>query len=297
MLLFREGACGRLFLLLRGLGSWLTILGLTITGLTILAAMMPVSAIARETAWTCPTSHYDESAAVSSVHDGDTVRLEDGRKIRLIGINAPELARSNKPEQAFAADARNQLKQFIISSDKQIRLVYGKERLDRYQRTLAHLFLPDGRNLQATLLRRGLATASAYPPNVAFSNCYQQAEQVAKCKLSGIWSDENYATKESAALEPDTQGFHIVSGQVERVSESGKGLWLFLQGGLMIGIRTADLPNFDRDELKSLAHQKITVRGWLYPKKKAKKGVKFYMRLRHPSAITPAATTGNIAKC
>lgn len=280
MMFYRKGAYGCLFLLLPVFSPMMII---------------PGSAISQNTIGVCPASHYDESAMVSSVHDGDTVRLEDGRKIRLIGINTPELAKGGKAEQAFAANARDQLKQLITSSNKQIKLVYGKERLDRYKRTLAHIFLPNNQNLQVALLQRGLATANVYPPNTAFSDCYQQVEQAARCKSTGIWSDEAYTTKNSASLEPDTQGFHIISGPVQRVSESSKGIWLFLEGGLMIGIRTEDLPNFDKNKLKSLSNQTMTVRGWLHPKKKAKKGVKFYMRLRHPSAIEP--TTDNVTKC
>lgn len=277
MRFYRKGAYGRLFLLLLGLS--------------------PAPTMSQDTASNCQASHYDESAVIKSVHDGDTVKLVDGRRIRLIGINTPELARSGKPEQAFAIDARDQLRRLIASGDNQVKLVYGKERLDRYQRTLAHLFLPDNQNLQLALIQRGLATASAYPPNVAFTDCYQQAEQVARCESRGIWSDENYATKNSTALAADTQGFHIISGQVERVSESAKGIWLFLQGGLMIGIRSEDLPNFDKNRLKSLSNQVITVRGWVHPKKKVKKGVKFYMRLRHPSAIEDATTIEKVTRC
>ncbi len=285
MRFYRKGAYGRLFLLMLGLAPAPGI------------SQNMNEGMAGNVASTCPANHYDEAAIIKSVHDGDTVKLVDGRKIRLIGINTPELARSGKPEQAFASDARDQLKQLIAASDNRVKLVYGKERLDRYQRTLAHLFLPNDQNLQLALLQRGLATASAYPPNVAFSDCYQLAEQIARCKSLGIWSDDDYATKRSATLDADTQGFHIISGQVERVSESGKGIWLFLQGGLMIGIRTEDLPNFDKNSLKSLTNKNVTVRGWLHPKKKAKKGVKFYMRLRHPSAIENASTPEKVSKC
>lgn len=245
----------------------------------------------------CSTNLYDDIATVSSVHDGDTVRLKDGRKIRLIGINAPEMARDNRPEQAFAANARDQLKRLLAESNNQVKLVYGTERLDRYKRTLAHLFLPDNQNLQEILLKQGLATANVYPPNVAFTGCYQRAEQGARCKSVGIWSDNDYAIKSSADLDPVTEGFRRVSGLVERVNESRKGLWLFLQGGLMISIHTEDLARFDTDELKSLSDKKITVRGWLAPRKKTKNRVKFHMRLRHPSAITATGTTDNVTKC
>ena len=271
-----KGAYGRLFLLLFGLA--------------------PTLVIAQNIASGCPASHYDESALIHSVHDGDTVKLEDGRKIRLIGINTPELSRSGKPEQAFAREARDQLKQLIASSNNQVKLVYGIERLDRYKRTLAHLFLTDNQNLQVAMLKRGLATTSVYPPNVAFSDCYQQVEQIARCQSVGLWSDEDYAAKNSEVLVPGSQGFHFITGLVEHVSESDKGIWLFLRGGIMIGIRTEDLPHFDEEQLKSLASQTITVRGWIHPKKKTKKGVKFYMRLRHPSAIT-LTTAEIVTKC
>lgn len=242
----------------------------------------------------CSTNHYDETASVISVHDGDTVKLQDGRKIRLIGINTPELARGDRPEQAFAIDARNQLKHFLSISNNQVKLVYGKERLDKYRRTLSHLFLPNGQNLQVALLEQGLATLSAFPPNTAFTDCYQQVEQLARCKSLGIWSDDNYTPKNSSALETGSKGVHTISGQIERVSESEKGIRLFLQGGLMIDIRTPDLPNFDKQGLKSLAGQNVTTRGWIHPKKRSK-NVKFYMRVRHPSSITP--TKDYLAKC
>jgi endonuclease YncB( thermonuclease family) len=271
----RKGACRRLFLLLIGLA--------------------PVPCTAQSTTPACPASHYDESAAVRSVHDGDTIKLEDGRKIRLIGINAPELARDSQPEQAFASDARDQLRRLIASSNHKVKLVYGHERLDRYKRTLAHLFLPDNQNLQVELLKRGLATANVYPPNVAFSDCYQKVEQAARCQSVGLWSNDTYTTKNSKALEPGSRGFHFISGRVESVKESDKGVWLFLSGGVLAGIHTKDLPGFDTNELKSFANQTITIRGWLHPKSQVKKGVKFYMRLRHPSAIE--TTTANVTKC
>lgn len=287
MTFYRKGARWRLFSLIVPLIS-----GLAFSSQAISGSKMP-----DPVGDTCEAGYFDETARVRSIHDGDTVRLDDGRKIRLIGINSPEVARGDRPAQAFANKARDQLKRLIASHKNEVKLVYGKQRHDRYKRTLAHLFSPDSENLQATLLQSGLATAYTYPPNLAYTDCYLQAEQAARCKSRGIWSDSDYAVKSSTALDPDTDGFSIVSGRVERVSESRKGFRLFLEGGLMLDVPAADLPGFNKGELKSLANKKITVRGWLHPGKRGKKGAKFYMRLRHPSAITPAATTDNIIKC
>jgi endonuclease YncB( thermonuclease family) len=234
---------------------------------------------------TCPATVFDETTTVKSVHDGDTVRLMDGRKIRLIGINAPELARNKQPEQALATDSRDRLKQLLSQANNRVKLVYGKQRLDRYQRTLAHLFLPDGKNLQADLLQRGLATANTYPPNVAFTDCYVEVEQLARCQNAGIWSLNEYKILNSSQLSPEANGYHLLSGLVERVSESDKGFWIFLTDGIMLGVRKPDLKYFEIEQLRKLNQQKITVRGWLHPKKKITRGVKYYMRVRHPSAI------------
>lgn len=273
----RKGAYWRLFLLLTGLA--------------------PALCLAQITASDCPTAHYDETVVIHSVHDGDTIKLKDGRKIRLIGINTPELARGDQPEQAFAGDARDQLKRLVAASDNRGKLVFGKERQDRYKRTLAHLFLANHQNAQVELLKRGLAMANVYPPNIAFTECYQQVEQTARCQSIGLWSDNANALKDSAKLKPGSQGFHFISGKVERVTESDKGVRLFLKGGILVGIQAQDLPGFDKDALKALSNKTITIRGWLHPKNRSGKKVKFYMRLRHPSAIEATTTTGNVTKC
>ena len=59
----------------------------------------------------------------------------------------------------------------------EIGLAYGNQRLDRYGRTLAHAYLPDGLNLQAWLIEQGHAIAFTTPPNDRMSDCYRQREQ------------------------------------------------------------------------------------------------------------------------
>jgi len=265
-----------------------------------LVAVFPASAHAESA---CPAGQVDETARVRYVHDGDTIHLEDGRKVRLIGINAPELARDDMPAQAFALEARDALRAAIASHGNRVGLVYGTERHDRYKRILAHLFTPDGDNLQARLLLQGMATAIAYPPNVAYSECYARQEQVARCKGAGIWSDPEQAITKAADLDADSTGFHLVTGKVEHISQTEKGIWIFISK-LMLGIRTEDLANFDPSELLSLRGEQLTVRGWLnsispeQAKQKFLKGstATHYMRIRHPSAIE-IFSQGKAAKC
>ncbi|MCW8956201.1 MAG: thermonuclease family protein, partial [Gammaproteobacteria bacterium] len=124
----------------------------------------------------CAPRQISETAKVQYVHDGDTVRLQDGRKLRLIGINSPELARDKRPEQPFAQQARLKLMALLRKSNNRVMLETGPEPKDKYQRTLAHIYLPNGTNIQQTLLAAGMATAITTPPNATQSACYRQAE-------------------------------------------------------------------------------------------------------------------------
>ena len=54
----------------------------------------------------CSSDYYDETTNIRYIHDGDTLHLSDGRKVRLIGINTPELARDNRAAEAFAQQAK-----------------------------------------------------------------------------------------------------------------------------------------------------------------------------------------------
>ena len=266
----------------------------------LLSCLFPVAVHADNA---CPAGRVDEFASVGYVHDGDTVHLEDGRKIRLIGINTPELARDSKPAQAFSQAARKYLKKAIAAQDNRVALVYGEERHDRHNRTLAHLYSPDGDNFQAQLLPRGLAAAIAHPPNLANTECYAEQENTARCAGRGIWSDPEHAVLEAADLSAGNTGFHLVSGTVEHISESSRGTWLFVEQ-LMIGIRRDDLDEFDQAELLSLKGKRVTVRGWLQRsnKKQTKKKfrnsrtVNYFMHLRHPSSIEINQTVSR-AKC
>jgi len=234
------------------------------------------------TAQNCPSKLYDESVTIKYIHDGDTVKLVDGRKIRLIGINAPEVARKDRPAEAYALQARDHLRSLLHQHDNQVKLLYGREKQDHYHRTLAHLFLPDGTNIQAQMLSEGLSSAITIPPNDRFASCYQQAEKQALCSQKALWSDKIQAV---AALAHSANGFRVLRGKLKNIKSSSKGLWLELEHGLSLRIAYKYKSLFDMNRLKSLIKQNIIIRGWLQPKNQPRPGERFYMQIKHPSAI------------
>jgi micrococcal nuclease len=121
------------------------------------------------------------------VFDGDTVVLTDGRTIRYIGIDAPEMDRDGEPAQLFAREALSLNRE--MAQGRSVRLEFDNQRRDRYQRTLAHLFLADGTMPARVLLRAGLARCLPKPPNRTYTDAFLQIQRNAMDQGRGQWHD------------------------------------------------------------------------------------------------------------
>jgi micrococcal nuclease len=124
-------------------------------------------------------------AVVAHVVDGDTVALANGQKVRLLGIDAPELEHEGKPADFLAHKSRKFLTELV--QGQQVRLEYDRLRYDRYGRTLAYLFLPDGTNVSRELVRQGLAHVYTVPPNMRFREELLAAQREAINARRGVW--------------------------------------------------------------------------------------------------------------
>jgi micrococcal nuclease len=128
-----------------------------------------------------------EWVTVARVTDGDTVELGDGRRVRYIGLNAPEINHELKTAEplGFAARARNAA---LVGSGS-IRLEFDIERFDAYGRTLAYVFLPDKTLVNEKLLQEGLAHCLYKLPNVKYAGRLLKAQRQAMQTRRGIWKD------------------------------------------------------------------------------------------------------------
>jgi micrococcal nuclease len=93
---------------------------------------------------------------VDFVPDGDTVVLESGEVVRMVGIDAPETGKDGRPDQYFAAESRDALKSLALGERVEVRFV-GREPRDRHGRLLGVVLLPDGRNANELQLLGGFA--------------------------------------------------------------------------------------------------------------------------------------------
>lgn len=211
------------------------------------------------------------------VYDGDTLELSDGTRVRLVGINTPELGRDGNPDEPFAVQARERLLQMIQESGRRIRLRPAVERQDRYGRLLAHAYSPDGANLQEQLLGVGLALAYIHPPNLGNLGCYREAELRARSSLLGIWRDWPVA---APGIRRRHKGFVLLRGRVEGVKHSRRSIRVELEDGPSLRIAKEDLENFGALDLDSLPGKSVEVRGWLH-RYRGRLG----MRIRHSAAF------------
>lgn len=125
------------------------------------------------TVWTVQAWAF--TAMVERVHDGDTVTV-DATRIRLYGIDAPELA------QAGGKASRNYLSSLVEGERVE---VFPKD-IDAYGRTVAVLRLPDGRDVNALMVAAG----HAWVYTQYCRNCYAMSlsQTVARFKGLGLWS-------------------------------------------------------------------------------------------------------------
>lgn len=136
---------------------------------------------------------------VARVVDGDTAVLSDGQKVRYLLIDTPE---EGEPlyEQARRANAE-------LVEAKLLRIELDAEPRDSYGRTLAHLFVPDGRGgeifVNAELVRRGLARLYVVGENVARRDEILQAQREAIEARRGMWEGLGGSGEEAPVVGTD----------------------------------------------------------------------------------------------
>lgn len=207
----------------------------------------------------CPAPAGLSQVTVQRVVDGDTLRLTDGRNVRMIGLNSPELGRQGRSDEPFAVAARRRLEALVTASEGRVGLLPGKESKDRYGRTLAHIYSADGRSLEAQLLAEGLGFQVAVAPNVDLVDCQRAAERQAREAGLGLWKRSPVLS----AQQIKASGFAVLSGRVSEVRRNRGGVWLELQDSVVLRVAPNLVGRFDMASLERLKGKQIEARGWV----------------------------------
>ena len=222
-------------------------------------------------------SPYRYKHQVKRVYDGDTIILENGDRIRLLGINTPEIKSHHRQGEVGGQVAKQWLKDKLHNGS--VLLEYDVQKKDKYGRLLAHLFLDNGEHLNKQLLQQGLATLSIIPPNLRHADELQQAELMAQEKGQGIWTMDNYQAISIVQLSKDRpSGWQRFLASASRIKSSRKYSRLILNEHVDIRIPKENLALFPK--LDSYLEKPLEIRGWASRNKNH-----FSILVRHPSAI------------
>ena len=266
-----------------------------ISDLLILLLCMPVYADSKIYQWrdTAGSEHFSDRFnpdakivdikpgygfyTVKTVYDGDTVELEDGRKIRFLGINTPEVQHKDKMAEAGGEEAKAWLIDKLQHA--KVRLEFDVEKTDKYGRTLAYLFTENKEHINLSLVKAGLATISIYPPNLRYVDELVAAEKKAEQEKLGIWQRPEYAAIPVGNLtEAGHSGWTRLAGKVAAIRETPKSVYLVFSSQFEARIDRKWLSLFP--DVNSYLGKTVEVRGWLSKNRK-----QFSLFIRHPSAI------------
>ncbi|MGR3309350.1 MAG: thermonuclease family protein [Candidatus Brocadiales bacterium] len=118
------------------------------------------------------------------VIDGDTIVVEKVGKVRLLGINTPEMKDIHRGVQRFGMESAMFTEQNLLG--KQVRLEYDVIRVDRFGRTLAYVYVEDTL-FNAELIKQGYALVYAKHP-YKYLDEFRRLEKDARKNGRGLWS-------------------------------------------------------------------------------------------------------------
>lgn len=179
----------------------------------VILACLPLLAMAKPE---LPVGVVDggESAKITQVIDGDTVVLEDGRTVRLVGLQAPKLALGREGFRAWplSSEAKEVLEGLVLG--QKVRLYFAGDPMDRWRRTLAHLVRDDGLWVQGEMLRLGMARVYSFSDNRLGVGAMLEIEEAARDAEVGIWRRSFYGIRSPSETLHLRDSFQIVEGMV-----------------------------------------------------------------------------------
>jgi len=211
---------------------------------------------------------------VSHVVDGRTVVLDDGREVRLFGIEVPPPASAQQTEAPPGGAAAKAALDALLGGDAVV-LRRAPEASDRYGRMLAYAYaVRDGEEIfaQGELLAAGYARVADRAGTRACAAELLAREAAARAARLGLWANSYYdvLNAETPADVLARRGrFALVEGKVVSVRESGSTIYVNFgrrwSEGFTVTILKRNARNFTAAglDLTGLAGRRVRVRGWI----------------------------------
>jgi len=160
---------------------------------------------------------------VTEVFSGDHFALEDGRRVRLAGIEAPRQAVGDTVAQPLSALAKATMEELV--QDQQV--AFTDPAPDRFGRLRAHVHVgPTQLWLQQAMLVAGLARVRTWDDDQAKAAIMLRLENTTRAAKIGIWDRAFYAVRGTDAISASTGSYQIVEGEVVDAAQSRKMIYL-----------------------------------------------------------------------
>jgi micrococcal nuclease len=203
---------------------------------------------------------------VKKVIDGDTFLTTDGRMVRFIGIDCPEVDYRQGDDEYFAREAFEYTRQ-VLEGNK-VFLEYDASLEDDYGRVLAYVFLADGTFFNARLLREGYARLFIVPPDIKYLELFKKATREAREEFRGLWGWWESILLPVISWQEAEDYFGqevIVKGKIVNTFDTGEVIFLNFHpefwDTLSVVIFDEELNKFDYNPVEYLLDKEVMIKG------------------------------------
>lgn len=215
----------------------------------------------------------EEILRAASVVDGDTLRLQDGRELRLSGITAPKRPLGVAADRPWPLAERAKAALAALVTGQDLRLEPRAPPRDRYGRLLAQLYVQTpGQEMlwvQGALLEHGLARVEGAAETTETAAALLALEGPARAAGRGLWGVDFYAVRTMETVARDIGSYQLVEGLVQAAAKVRGRVYLNFgadwREDFTVSIAPAAVRRFKRAGLDplTLEGQRIRVRGWV----------------------------------
>ena len=194
-------------------------------------------AVAAESAQPCAGLEPGPQRTVARVIDGETLALDDGSELRLIGALAPRALDVGAEPGRWPMEVAAKAELEALALGKSIEIGFGGERVDRHGRLQGHAFIAQGgepRWVQGHMLEQGLARAYTLAGNRACAEALLASEGTARGQARGLWAEAAYQVRRVSrpgGLARFRTTFQLVEGRIARVGQGRGRVYLNFAAG------------------------------------------------------------------
>ncbi len=173
----------------------------------------------------CVSGDYSNIKVVEVI-DGDTIRLANGKLLRYIGIDTPEIHLKRGGQfiyspQPFSLEAKELNRR--LTEGKFIRIEFDVEKTDRYSRLLGYCFVGE-ELVNKKMIEEGMAVIYTKPPNIKYADLFITTQKQAHQNKKGLWGA--YVVVDSNQAHRYVNQIRTVRGKVLNTYDSGKIVFL-----------------------------------------------------------------------